>query len=442
MTSAFFGMYAICGLAGGVRFVVDFDTTYQSIEGFGASSAWYSQFIGSYEGENADEFRQRAVDLLYGDNGLRLEIYRYNIGAGSKELYDKGVGDYRTYDKNTNYSPYTATLGRRRDALTESFFDSSVFSGDYSVFSNPNNYSIAGRDEASQKMLAMALNAPLTGRIVMFANSPHYLLTKNGLCLSDNKNENNLKQECFEAFADYAIISAYKLYTGLIVPNSWYFEKNSSKIRISPVNEPQHAWSLDTTDQEGCHYDPEYLADFYQVFFERLNFWNRKWNTSFKMDVFESGSYKDSNKNDSLNTRTYIQAFEKKEFWQSIDEISMHDYGAENSVSARKSFIRQLDKKDYDKSVAISEYCNMIEGRDLSMTTAILDSQIISRDLTILNATSWSWWLACASENYNSTLVYYDVVENDKSTTLDDEYKITLPKRYFAVKHYSAFIMP
>ena len=244
-----------------------------------------------------------------------------------------------------------------------------------------------------------------------------------------------MKQECFEAFADYAIISAYKLYTGLIVPNSWYFEKNSSKIRISPVNEPQHAWSLDTTD-------PEYLADFYQVFFERLNFWNTKWNTSFKMDVFESGSYKDSNKNDSLNTRTYIQAFEKKEFWQSIDEISMHDYGAENSVSARKSFIRQLDKKDYDKSVAISEYCNMIEGRDLSMTTAILDSQIISRDLTILNATSWSWWLACASENYNSTLVYYDVVENDKSTTLDDEYKITLPKRYFAVKHYSAFIMP
>ena len=59
--------------------VIDDNVSYQNINGFGASACWWSQDVGAWE--NSKEI----LSYLYDKNkGIGLNIYRYNIGAGSK----------------------------------------------------------------------------------------------------------------------------------------------------------------------------------------------------------------------------------------------------------------------------------------------------------------------------------------------------------------------
>ena len=46
-------------------------------EGWGTSLCWWANRLGY-----SDTLSQQAADLFYGDNGLRLNIMRYNIGGG------------------------------------------------------------------------------------------------------------------------------------------------------------------------------------------------------------------------------------------------------------------------------------------------------------------------------------------------------------------------
>lgn len=47
----------------------------QTVKGFGTSSCWWSQYCA---GNAANELSE----LLYGKDGLGLNIYRYNVGGG------------------------------------------------------------------------------------------------------------------------------------------------------------------------------------------------------------------------------------------------------------------------------------------------------------------------------------------------------------------------
>ncbi|GGY15311.1 hypothetical protein GCM10010358_79050 [Streptomyces minutiscleroticus] len=57
------------------------DPSYQQerFEGWGTSLVWFANATGDYP----DEIRERLADLLFGDDGLALNIARYNIGGGN-----------------------------------------------------------------------------------------------------------------------------------------------------------------------------------------------------------------------------------------------------------------------------------------------------------------------------------------------------------------------
>jgi O-glycosyl hydrolase len=57
------------------------DPSYQQpkFEGWGTSLVWFANITGGYP----DEIRDRLVDMLFGKDGLRLNIARYNIGGGN-----------------------------------------------------------------------------------------------------------------------------------------------------------------------------------------------------------------------------------------------------------------------------------------------------------------------------------------------------------------------
>ena len=64
---------------------INLDEQSDEFDGFGCSSCWWSQIAGN--GENAEEIAK----LLYSEEGLGLNIYRYNIGAGSADNF-KEIG--------------------------------------------------------------------------------------------------------------------------------------------------------------------------------------------------------------------------------------------------------------------------------------------------------------------------------------------------------------
>ncbi len=69
---------AVMNNSGTGKTVLDTTATYQTMNGFGASACWWSQDIGSWE--NSEEILSYLYDK---DKGIGLNIYRYNLGAGS-----------------------------------------------------------------------------------------------------------------------------------------------------------------------------------------------------------------------------------------------------------------------------------------------------------------------------------------------------------------------
>lgn len=65
----------------GVPITIRIDPSYQQPEfqGWGTSLVWFANVTGGYP----DEIRDTLVDMLFGAEGLDLNIARYNVGGGN-----------------------------------------------------------------------------------------------------------------------------------------------------------------------------------------------------------------------------------------------------------------------------------------------------------------------------------------------------------------------
>ena len=55
----------------------------KTVKGFGGSACWWSPQVKS------EKTAHEIANLLYGDDGLRMNIYRFNVGGGY-EKYESG----------------------------------------------------------------------------------------------------------------------------------------------------------------------------------------------------------------------------------------------------------------------------------------------------------------------------------------------------------------
>lgn len=376
---------------------------YQTAEGFGASSAWSFQLLGAPENAAAAD---KAAELLYSsDNGLNLDIYRYNIGAGSMETRFDDVAPYNEKDFH-------------KERRSESFFKSENYVNADS-FKDPNNYDFT-KDAYSMEMFKKSLAYGSIKKVVLFSNSPHYLMTESGKATGDYEYQNNLKAEFYDAYADYLLIIANGIKDIIASVTD-----SVTEIWISPINEPQWKWGGESASQEGCHYDPEEAAKFFDVFYNRTVEYNRLNGSEFKMDVFESGNYKKSG-----NVYEYIKAMEKYPYFDTLEAISVHSYGVVDKTAPKKKFYEFMSEKYPNIKISHSEFCEMAAGRDCSINSALVLANVIAKDLTYLNASDWSYWLAVSTYYYKDGLLYWD---NDGSAPI-------IPKRYYAMAHFSKFI--
>ncbi len=183
-------------------------------EGWGTSLCWWANRVGY-----SDSLSQQAADLFFGDEGLRLNIMRYNIGGGDDPTHthitrtDSDVPGWLVKDESANEYVY-----------------------DYDA------------DAGQLNVLKRCVEAAGDDAIVeVFSNSPPYFMTVSG-CSSGgfDPNRNNLKDDCYEEFADY------------LVHVTDYIQKDLGiKVAsISPMNEPNtNFWGANSYKQEGCHFD-------------------------------------------------------------------------------------------------------------------------------------------------------------------------------------------
>ncbi|EPH96722.1 hypothetical protein D922_00818 [Enterococcus faecalis 06-MB-DW-09] len=182
--------------------------TYQTIESFGASGAWWSQDVGGWIEEETAELSKREyiAELLFDPlEGIGLTSYRYNLGAGS----------------TLQNSPRIEDPWRRAENFEE----------------GPEVYDWS-KDENARWMLKTAVDYGIDD-IYLFVNSPLTRLTKNGSAYGDQLEEkrSNLAPENYQAFANYV----YDV-------TEHFLKEDIPVTHVSPINEPQWDW---TGGQEG-----------------------------------------------------------------------------------------------------------------------------------------------------------------------------------------------
>ncbi|MGY5355910.1 glycoside hydrolase [Wenyingzhuangia sp. IMCC45467] len=385
---------------------IDVSKEYQTIDHFGASDAWSTQFVGNWPLQKkeaiADLLFSTELDKNNNPKGIGLSIWRFNIGAGSAEQgRESGIKDE----------------WRR----AESFLAS--------------NGTYYWSKQKGQIWFAKAAKQRGVSKLLLFANSPPVHLTKNKKAYAF-KSIPNLDKSEFSAFADYlTTITNHFKRIGLPVDY------------ISPINEPQWDWS--DGGQEGTPFTNNDIAGITKALNKSLA--DKNLNT--KIDIAEAAKidYLFS-KDDKPFRSNQIDAFFKSKSTNYIgnlshvsNTISGHSYFTTSpntiAVNKRKQLFNDLHKISGLK-YWMSEYCILgdnngdIDGnrRDLGMTSALYLAKVIHNDLVFAQASSWQWWLAISPYNYKDGLIYIDKNKNDGS--------FYESKMLWALGNYSRFIRP
>ncbi len=188
------------------RVAVDPSVTFQTLEGWGTSLAWWAHVIGGFPANIRRTYMERIFDPR---KGLGLTVARYNIGGG----------------ENPNYhflSHRTAVPGfqPRRDHW------------DWDA------------DKNQRWVLHEAMRRGVQ-HVEAFANSPPWWMTRSGSVTGAKNGGNNLKLDDYGAFAHYLALVVRRFHT------HWGVNFAS----VEPLNEPVSPWWRFGNHQEGCHFD-------------------------------------------------------------------------------------------------------------------------------------------------------------------------------------------
>jgi O-glycosyl hydrolase len=413
-----------------IRVHIDPATSYQTMDGFGASDAWQCAIVGK---NWPLEKRERIADLLFSreldahgnPRGIGLSIWRLNIGAGTAEQGD--ASDIR--------NPW-----RRAEC-----FQNSDGSYDWSK-------------QTGQQWFLRAAQQRGVERFLAFPNSPPVRLTRNGKGYAPKGLPYfNIKPGKLDAYATF------------LVDVLEHFQKEGLGFNyLSPFNEPQWAW--DDANQEGT---PGLNTELYALIrYLSKDLSQRKLPT--RLVIGEAGTIGHAFTNMESMGMTSDGRDSQAQFFFSPESpfyigdlpnvapiISAHSYHSvwpvDKQVEYRHMLHHALTAANPKLGYWMSEYCileqnNEIRGggrRDLGMDTALFVARIIHDDLTIAQARSWQWWTAVSEVDYKDGLVYLDdgsLGDTGKmgpgTVSLMNDGAVRESKLLWVLGNYSRFIRP
>lgn len=352
------------------------EKTYQTFQTFGGSGGWWAQDVGSWTEEGDDSglpARERIAELLFDPvKGIGLTSYRYNLGGGSADSEEEAIGD-----------PW-----RRAHALE----------------SSPGVYDWS-RDQAAIWMMKKAADLGID-EVVVFANSPPERMKVNGRALDDDDKGGNFLPEYYDEFARYAVDAAVH-----------FLEEDIPVKYISPVNEPNWQW---TGGQEGVKLSAKEVVGVYQAFVDEIE--SRPEAADIRLSGPESIFIDDSNKQ-------YINAIMRvPAITAHMDHFASHAYG---STAEMKQVFGYWFRNAYpDFPYRLSEWTEMVNGRDTSMDSGLVLANAIHEDLRLLHAEAWQYWILVSKYDYRDGLIYVDA----------DRQTLAQTKRLWTMGNYSRYI--
>lgn len=390
-----------------VKLNIDKTKIYQTIEHFGASDAWSSQFVGNWPVEK----KEAIADLLFSQNfdeagnpeGIGLSLWRFNVGAGSAEQgLESGISDE----------------WRRAESFLQD-------NGEYNW----------GKQQG-QVWFAKSAKARGVNNLLLFLNSPPVNLTRNGKAFANKDGQSNLESKNYNEFAAFlaTIIDGLQ-------------KKGLSVNYISPVNEPQWDWS--NGGQEGTPFYNNEIAEIVRVLNKELD----ERNLSTIIDVAEAGQinylYENGNKQGRSNQIEEFFIEGSTNYIGNLSHvgksISGHSYFTtspfSNSIEKRERLASAIEEAP-ELKFWMSEYCILGDnngemdgnGKDLGIDPALYIARVIHNDLAVAQASAWHWWLALSPYDYKDGLIYIDYQKEDGNYHES--------KMLWALGNYSRFIRP
>lgn len=357
-------------------------------QGWGTSLCWWSNRIG-----DNNLLTDKAVELLFSENGLGLNIIRYNIGGGDNPSHnhitrsDSNMPGFMNYDADKNEYVY-----------------------DWNA------------DERQLNVFSKILKENKDVLVEVFSNSPPYFMTESG-CSSGSLNgkSDNITKNNYLFFAEY------------LADVTEYISKkyNIDIYSIDPMNEANSpTWCAYSKKQEGCRISSGKAQS------EILTLLHAELDKRGLNNINLSAS-------DECSTNTQLRSLNmySASCKQLLKKINVHTYN--NFLSTLLK--RKVQKTNYNFWVSESDYPYTTGSDNGEMGPALAFAKKIIKDLNELTPSAWVIWQAIAN--------YYSDVDLTQEADLTKGYwglcyadlnndDIVLTKKYYAFAHFTKFIKP
>ncbi|MHA7218885.1 glycoside hydrolase [Arthrobacter sp. MDT1-48-3] len=388
------------------------DPSYQGeeFEGWGTSLVWFANATGDYP----DEIRNRLAELVFGPEGLNLNIARYNIGGGNAP----DVKDYLRPGGAVE-GWWNAPEGTTRE-------DTDWFNPE-----DPADWNLEA--DATQRWWIDRIKQDIT-HWEAFSNSPPWFQTVSGYVSGGfDANKDQLRTESIDDFNSYLVRVVEELEDahGITVDT------------LDPFNEPNtNYWStrLDASGQpvggrqEGAHIGPQLQQQVLKNLAPKLDAASTDATIS-AMDETNPGIF-------ATNWNSY-----PADVRDLVDQLNVHTYG-----TGQRTTVRDIAKGE-DKPLWMSE----VEGSwgngqsFTSMEPGLGMAKRITDDLRELEPSAWVFWQpvedydnmkpggeSAAGANWGSIQMPFDCTDAD---TLES-CPIYTNTKFNTVRNYTHYIQP
>ena len=388
------------------------DPSYQSdaFEGWGTSLVWFANATGDYP----DEIREELAEMVFGEDGLNLNIARYNIGGGNApdvEDYLRAGGAVEGWWK--------APEGTTREDVD--WFDPE----------NPDHWNPDA--DQTQRWWIDRIKEDIT-HWEAFSNSPPWFQTVSGYVSGGfNSSADQLKTESIDEFNAYLLGAVERLEDahGISIDTLDPFNEPNTPYwgtQLGPDGEPTGG------RQEGAHIGPELQQKVLRSLAEQLPEADTDAVVS-AMDETNPGTF-------ATNWNSYPQ-----DIRDIVSQMNVHTYG-----TGQRTTVRDLAKAA-DKPLWMSEVGGSWgNGQDFeSMASGLGMAGRIADDLRELEPSAWVLWQpvedynnmkpggeSAAGSNWGSIQLPFDCTSEDTLETCP----IYTNTKYNTIRNYTHYIKP
>lgn len=405
-------------------------------EGWGTSLVWFANATGGYPAD----VRQKLYDAVFGDDGLNLNIARYNIGGGN-------ATDVPSYLRPGGAVPgfWNPDLAASdaNGPITSTYADRDRYKAAWNP-DDPASYDFDA--DAGQRWWLDALKDKVT-HWEAFSNSPPYFLTQSGYASGgiNNATSEQLAPADMDKFAGYLVTVVDEL------------EKKHGITfdTIDPFNEPNtNYWSTQIPDgatwptggrQEGAHIGPQAQDAMVKALAARLA------QPSTTTDAVISAM--DETNPGIFATNWNAWSAQSKAL---VDQLNVHTYGTDG-----RPVVRDIAKAA-DKPLWMSEVEGNWTAQDKGFVTNDIDNGIgmaqhIVGDLRELEPDAWVFWQPVEDLynmekveklNWGSVFIDFDCNAEGESERriadgeADPSCKVLTNEKFNTVRNFTHFITP